>query len=339
MRPTVVLVPGFGCSVLSRPGSSKNSWLAVRRIATSTDQWMADNRAYFDHASRQYFSAEPLRAHDFGGREGVRDLISDMGDWSSWINIGQGYYGGLIDGLDGRADLVGAPYDFRLVLGDGFERYSRDLRGLVEQHRDVIIVAHSLGAVITRAVLGGWPDAARHVRALVEVCPSHGGTLCALEAMAEGAFYIPVPSASRRERLASMSRSLAGMVLALPNRRAFDEGPPLWVEECGREHRVGRWPWPEVSEAWEGLAAPVLSAVGDVPRGVRHVVLHSSVHDTPASVDRPAGAVTVQGGDGVVTAASALCRTCDHTDILHIACSHRMAPSDGATLGAVHKFL
>lgn len=340
--PSVVLVPGFGSSVLRPPGRAAprgNSWLSLRRMASDVDDWIDANRTYYDHANRAYFSDRPLEVADFGGHSGVRDIVPDL-EWIDWLDVGQGYYGGLIDGLDEvGARVLGAPYDFRTVLGEGFEGFRSDLRRLIEDNRPAVVVAHSMGAVLVRSILGDERFARRNVRAVVEVCPAHGGSLSSFEAMHEGSFYIPVPSAERRRRIASAARSLAGLVLTLPNRRAFDEGEPLWRGEDGWECRPGEWPWPEVQDSWRHLALPVLLSPADLPRSVPHVVLHSTRHDTPVSVDRRSGRVKSEGGDGVVTAASAICRTCDHTVVRHLDSIHRMSPADPATLAAVQKFL
>lgn len=339
---TVVLVPGFGSSVLRPPGRAKprdNSWLSLKRMASSVDDWIDTNRTYYDHMNRTYFSEHPLEVADFGGHSGVRDIIPDL-EWIDWLDIGQGYYGGLIDGLEaGGTRVVGAPYDFRTVLGDGFEEFRVNLKRLIEENRPAVVVAHSMGAVLVRSILSDWWFTRRNIRAVIEVCPAHGGSLSSFEAMQDGSFYIPVPSAEKRRRIAMSARSLAGLTLTLPNRRAFDGGAPLWRDEDGRDYYPGDWPWPEVQDSWRHLAAPVLRSSADLPRSVSHVVLHSTKHDTPVFVDRESGRVKNEGGDGVVTAASALCRTCDHTVVRHLDCIHRMAPADGVTLATVHKFL
>ena len=338
--PTVVLVPGFGCSVLRAPArpDAKNSWLSLRSMTRSVDEWLEENRAHYDHANRTYFSENDLEVRDFGGHGGVRDIVPELG-CAEWFDIGQGYYGGLIDGLAGRASVVGAPYDFRTVLGDGFEAFRADLKRLIEGNKPVVIVAHSLGAVLVRSILSDWWFARRCVRGLVEVCPAHGGSLSSFEVMRDGTgFYIPVPARKRR-KIASFARSMAGLTATLPNRRAHDAHRPLWIDEDGREYYSGRWPWPEVQDAWQHLALPVLRSSVDLPRSVSHVVIHSTKHETPVFLDKAAGRVANEGGDGVLTAASMLSRTCDHTDIRHADCVHRMAPSDAATLSAVHKFL
>ena len=337
--PTVVLVPGFGCSVLRAPGNpdAKNSWLSLRSMASGVDGWIESNRACYDHANRAYFCPSGLEVRDFGGHAGVRDIVPDL-EWADRFDLGQGYYGGLIDALSGEAEVVGAPYDFRTVLGEGFEAFRIDLKRLIEENKPAVVVAHSLGAVLARAVLSDRWFSRRCVRGLVEVCPAHGGTLASFEAMKEGSFYVPL-GARQRRRVAVCARSLAGLTATLPNPRAHDPSLPVWIDEGGAEYYGGRWPWPEVDDAWRHLALPVLRSSADLPRSVGHVVLHSTRHDTPVSVDRRAGTVRVEGGDGVLTAASMLSRTCDHTRVRHAGCVHRMAPSDPATLAAVHNFL
>ena len=340
--PTVVLVPGFGCSVLRPPGRAAprdNSWLSLKRMTASVDDWLDTNRTYYDHINRTYFSDQPLEVADFGGHSGVRDIIPDL-ECIDWLDVGQGYYGDLIDELEaGGTRVVGAPYDFRTVLGEGFDAFRGDVKRLIEDNRPAVVVAHSLGAVLVRSILSDWWFTRRNVRAVVEVCPAHGGSLNSFEIMQDGSFYIPVPSADKRRRIASSARSLAGLTLTLPNGRAFDASEPLWRDEDGREYYPGEWPWPEVRDSWQHLAVPVLRSSVDLPRSVSHVVLHSTKHDTPVFVDRGTGRVRHEGGDGVITAASALSRTCDHTLVRHLDCIHRMAPGAPATLATVQKFL
>lgn len=337
--PTVVLVPGFGGSVLRAPTNpdTKNSWLSLRSMTRSVDSWLEGNRVYYDYANRTYFSENTLEVQDFGGHDGVRDIIPEL-DWVEWFDIGQCYYGGLIDDLADHTNVVGAPYDFRTVLGEGFEDFRMDLKRLIEENKPVVVVAHSLGAVLVRSILSDWWFTRRCVTGVVEVCPAHGGSLNSFEIMQDGSFYIPIP-AHKKNKIASSARSLAGLIATLPNCRAHDVQHPLWIDEAGKEYYSGHWQWPEVQDAWQHLALPVLRSSVDLPRSVAHVVLHSTKHETPVFLDKKSGKIKNEGGDGVLTAASMLSRTCDHTHIRHMDCIHRMAPSDPATLDAVHKFL
>jgi hypothetical protein len=339
--PTVVIVPGFGGSVLrsrDHPGV-RNTWLSPRLIATPRE-WLAVNRTVYDRGAAEFRSAGPVSEADFGGTSGVRDLVHPMLRGAK----GQGYFGEMIDRLAAPAGggsearrVVSAPYDFRTVLNGRAEAYVRRLSCLIVESRPAVVVAHSMGAVLARAAVsqGRVADA---VAGLVEICPGHGGCIASLEAMVEGSFYTPLPPPERR-RVAEAARSTSGLVLTLPNPSGFGGGP-VWVEPGGRAHRPGGpWCWPGVDDAWRHLALPLLASVSAVPARVPHTVVYSDQHDSPESVDAGDGNKTVvtARGDGVMTLDAMLCRVCDHTQLVRCGSTHRSAPLDPASIAAVRR--
>lgn len=328
--PTVVIVPGFGGSVLTSDGCRGNAWLSPVLMSRGAGEWLGVNRTRYRDG--RYVSDRRVEPKDFGGTAGVRDLVHP----ALCGAMGQGYFGAMIDAVEaagGRA--VAAPYDFRTVLNGGGAEYTRRLASLLAANKPAVVVAHSMGAVLARAALSDG-RVAGGVSGLVEISPAHGGCVGALEAMIEGGFYVPV---SRRDRrlLSAASRENAGLVLTLPNASGFGRGV-VWTERGGREHLAGGpWHWPEVDDAWRSLAAPLLASVAGLPTGVAHAVVYSDEHATVVAADGSYGErrdVTAPG-DGVCPAESMLCRLCDHSVVRASSASHRVSPGDAVSIDAV----
>lgn len=333
----VVLVPGFGCSVICDPSKSKknNSWLSIRGMA-KTDQWIERNRVTYSDG--RFKSKNNLGV--WHGKDGVRDIIPDM-DWiDDWVDFGQGYFGGLIDDLEHKTHVNGLPYDFRMILDPyTFKDFKNRFKEAVVHADGAVVVAHSLGAVLVRAALDDEAFCRKHVRAVIEVCPAHGGSINALEVMADGIFYLPVPSKEKRAKIADLARHNAGLILTLPNTRGFHAADKVWALRDGREIYPDKVPWEETDDAWTNLASPLMDGIKDIPSSVPHVVLYSASFETPVCIDRANKVVYSEGGDGVLHAASALCRLCDHTSVRYLNCMHRIAPSHDKTIETVEHYL
>ena len=270
-RHPVFLVPGFGCSVLRKPGKRSNSWLEISKML-KPEEWIESNGVRYSDG--RFIPKTSLSVWE--GSDGVRDLVPEI----SWMkaDFGQMYFGRLIDKVEHEGAAVrGIPYDFRTILDPVHMReFGEDLLRKLERMDDdngstgAVVVAHSMGAVVARAALSkADPDwLRRHVRALVEVCPAHGGSLYSLEVMLKGSFYLPILSGDVRKSVAEASRENAGLLLTLPNRMAFPDDRPLWVTADGEEIWAEEWPWGNVSDAWSRCSEPLIASVRDLPRCV-----------------------------------------------------------------------
>lgn len=335
-KNSVVIVPGIGGSVLrsaDHPGVS-NTWLSPSLILRGTKRWLSVNGTRYDMVSRSYVSIANVSEVGFGGTEGVRDVMK-----CRFIpDVGQSYFGHMIDQLVSESVVRSAPYDFRTILNKSGGDYIRRLGNLLVETGPSVIVAHSAGAILARAAMAN-EDVNRNVVGMVEICPAHGGCVASLSSMASGAFYKPV-KASEREELAAAARSMAGLVLTLPNKAGFAEGEVVMVDHHGRDHFAGGpWHWEEVRDAWAHLALPILSSVTDLPPHVKHTIVYNDAIPTPASVDMRTGMTVDAKGDGVLTAASMLSRASDRTETVKIHSEHRVAPRDCGAIEAVVKLL
>lgn len=332
MKPTVVIVPGFGGSAIvsARHPSIRNTWLSPRLVLKGSSEWLSVNRSSYDPLTHTY-SAESSAGT---GLSAVRDLVN-----CPFPNVNQTYFGDMIDRLSEKSYVVAAaPFDFRTVLNNRCVGLFKAIDRAAGTSR-VVIVAHSMGAVLARAALSDQ-HLLRRVAGLVEICPAHGGCLASIESMAEGVFYTPM---SRREKraIAVASRDVAGLVLTLPNPSGFNNRAPVFVERGGRSYYPGGpWPWRNVDDSWRHLASHVLDSVSHVPTRVSHTVVYSSGFPSPAAIDRSLDVVEESEGDGILTTSSMLCRLSDHSLVINSpSANHRGAPQDPSSIKAVADML
>lgn len=340
----VILVPGFGCSVLTDGSrdSRHNSWMDVSTLIKPR-KWLVKNTV--SYCDGRFISRSRVGVMDLGGESGVRDLVPSL-DWTG-VDFGQRYFGKLIDEIKEdrpAAKLVGLPYDFRTITDPlTLKMFTADVVGSIERSgRKAVIVAHSMGAVVIRYVLSTLGEAwvGRNVECVIEICPAHGGTVYSLEAMIRGSFYIPVISEELRAMLSRASRHNSGLLLTLPNTMAFDKRDPVWVTEEGRRIYAERWPWDDVADAWKRCSLPLLRNVTCLPPSVSHYVIYGTGNPTAVSMNEMDGTDATEDGDGIIHVASATCGSCGHTKHVELGgCSHRMALYHDKTIALVKQFL
>jgi hypothetical protein len=68
-------------------------------------------------------------------------------------------YGNLVEYLSSTHEVIPFPYDWRLSLLDEAQRFARVIEGKLEETKQPIqIIAHSVGGLLTRAMIGSFPD-------------------------------------------------------------------------------------------------------------------------------------------------------------------------------------
>lgn len=201
LRHLILVIPGIGGSVLERAGEKKPVWGdGLRRVAARV----------LDPGALSWSPGDGVRA--------VR-LIRSASIMPGWTVLHG--YGELVDGICNRfqgvilddghpdhpvpdANVVLFPYDFRQSVEAAAERLAAAvktrLEGLGErdQHRRVVVVAHSMGGLVARywlGPLGGW----RCCRALVTLGTPHRGAPKALDWLVNGVRLkgVRLPAATR----------------------------------------------------------------------------------------------------------------------------------------------
>ncbi|AUF82244.1 lecithin:cholesterol acyltransferase family protein [Tetraselmis virus 1] len=346
-KSSVFLIPGFGCSVLCKKGNKlkHNSWMEISKMMKPT-RWLNDNQVMYKNG--RFLSTDDIGVWDFGGVEGVRNLIPEL-DWLG-KDFGQNYYGKMIDDLQGEgAKVIGMPYDFRRI-SDPLEiaAFVQKMKKHIELQKSktgkhVVIVTHSMGSLIARYVLSELGDrwTRRNVKAIVEICPAYGGSLYSLEVMIRGSFYVPIMSGEIRDSMAKASREISGLLLTLPNKQAFGNKDPIWITADGQEIRIDDWPWENVQHAWQSCSVPLLEKIRPLPKQVNHILMYGSGQLTPVMVDEYNDKETFDDGDGVLNVKSSVCGGSEkYTNVIELEdCVHRMAPSRDDVIASVKQFL
>lgn len=260
MRRPVVLIPGFGGSILVPSGcvSKKllntrvpdNRWLNIPSVITGGGirQWQRDMQLQLVENSHGRIvgtrAASDLTPYDFGGTRGVKDIVPEFTLLPPHHQHGLNdmfchrYMHSLVDSLHqhghvDRVSVFGAPYDFRMIL-DPIVRnlYFANLQSLVEQAarlngEQVVIVSHSLGGLMFKWFASSFVSAdwcARHIGQWVCLSVPFGGSYQALRAATAGQHYLPLLRSSVQQAL----QHNHGLIACFPNTLAFCEDEPLW---------------------------------------------------------------------------------------------------------------
>lgn len=265
---------------------------------------------------------------DLGGTRGLKDLVPEflfLGD--SYINTLDDifhfrYFHRLCERLyrEGYRDhenLIGIPYDFRLVLDPSYRAWLFDVfRVFVEDARqkhgglEPIVVTHSLGGILFKWFLElESPEWINHnVGQLVMVSPPFGGAIFALRAVLSGDHYI---KCFHRAVHSELQRN-TGVIMCLPNH--LGEGSVLLGPN---EDIVNHNTYRDLAETmlpfelWRDLYEPHL--IKDVIKPVKygrkvHIVLSDS-KETPIgykadTLDAYPHSEIFGHGDGFISSAS-----------------------------------
>lgn len=250
LRP-IVVIPGFGGSVLVKQGQTHkrvlgrqvlhNRWMQMYPfMPKKAFEWKHD-MAYGvarDPGTKKIiglngYSERGISAYDLGGTRGIKDIVPEflfLGDtYRDTLNdiFHFRYFHKLCDrlyteGYEDYKNLVGIPYDFRLVLDPAYRTWLFDVfRVFLEDVRQrngglpAVVVTHSLGGILLKWFLEGetaeWIE--ENISKIVMISPPFGGASFALRAVMSGDHYIKMFHKTAKEELQRNS----GIIMCLPN--------------------------------------------------------------------------------------------------------------------------
>lgn len=236
-----------------------------------------------------------IEAFDVGGTGGIKDMVPEF----TFLNkstqhklesaFQYRYYHTLCNylhrhGYVERKNLLGLPYDFRLVL-DPVYRYElfEQTRVMIEEasenNRDqrAVLVGHSLGCVLmkwffTTHVTQEWID--RYIHRFVCVSAPFGGAMFAMRAVVSGDYYVPMFHKVYKEEM----QMNTGIIMCLPNRLSYDAHVPL-MDILKENRRVRLNSYNELAdrgliafELWRDLYEPHLAVIEKRVSVPTHVV-------------------------------------------------------------------
>jgi hypothetical protein len=261
MKP-VILVPGFGGSVLVKRGSElykphpfakkilDNRWINLKTLAAPpSGRWYED--MYYNIATKDddkglqritgLTNVSPdIVPYDFGGTKGIKDLIPEFhylgASYKHKLNsvFYYRYFHNICDelykiGYKDHETLYGLPYDFRLVLDPAyreglFDKMGQTLEESVKVTGDkAIIVTHSMGGLLLKWFLTTRPYYQSLVDRWVSISTPFGGSHYSLRVALCGDHYTPLFKNTVKDELARNT----GLIMCFPNSLAFHPEEPL----------------------------------------------------------------------------------------------------------------
>ena len=341
MPHPILILPGIGGSVLVKSGVEKkrifkehvvdNRWMNIAPLSsTRMTQWRNDNAAILrrDNVTRHPLGItqldDSIRAHV--GIEGVCNLVPEFEllarPYQDLLNhkFNYKYFGGLVETalesgkFTANENLQALPFDFRRILDPHFrEELFINMRKLIEQQgRPVVIVGHSLGAVLFKWFLSVHVNskwAQRHVKRFFVVNAPFGGSNTALKAVMSGEYFVPIFS----KQFHSSLQLNSGIIMCFPNEYAYLQQEALGVVggvnltlESIKANREGI----EAFEVWQALYKPHMDHIMDPSTVLAHIVTCTPNLDTLKTFKlRDVGGGDVEEiahehGDGQVSARS-----------------------------------
>lgn len=252
MHP-VVLVPGFGGSLLVRKGREyikftriiDNRWINLKTLtAPPSKRWREDMAYGIQYQDDKIIGLKnipsDLQAFDIGGTKGIKDIIPEFSLLSTTNKhtldtvCYYRYFHDICESLyeQGYVDhhtLFGLPYDFRLVLDPIYRsRIFDELAvvlhaGISNTGEKTVVVTHSIGGIMFKWFLSERPYYQDMIHQWISINTPFGGSTFALRTALYGAHYVPMFKGYVQEEL---SRN-TGVILAFPNELAFHPYEPL----------------------------------------------------------------------------------------------------------------
>lgn len=252
MKP-ILLIPGIGGSIIThrhdkhRKVMSKqvvdNKWIHMTpHVRSSLERWKEDMHYKVDRDGSgkilgfSEYDKTHMDVHDFGGTEGIKDIVPAFRMLPKFQQdllqdlFHFRYYGPLVEklhwvGYRDRETLLGAPYDFRLVLDPLYRRklfqqfHEMTEKAVRDTKLPLVVVTHSLGAVLYKWFLSDMDDAwiARHIDRLIFISPPFGGSVLSMRAVLCGDHYLTYFHSLYKDVLTRNS----GIIMCLPNEMAF----------------------------------------------------------------------------------------------------------------------
>ena len=261
MRP-VVLIPGFGGSVLVRKGEEYykphplaprkvlyNRWVNLAALTSPpSPTWRHDMyytvKKEVDKEGIErvvgFDNVPNIVPFDVGGTAGIKEIVPEF----MYLNtsykekldsiFNYKYFNAICEslyknGYEDHVTLFGVPYDFRLVLDPMyrerlFNQFGKILTKSVHQTGEkAVVVSHSLGGLLLKWFLTSNPYYQSMVDHWVSISTPFGGSHYSLRVALCGDHYIPFFKATVREELARCS----GVIMCFPNDLAFSADEPL----------------------------------------------------------------------------------------------------------------
>lgn len=348
MRP-ILLIPGIGGSVLVKKGQEHkqilnqklvdNRWINIYPYnPLSVKQWKQEMgveiiRDQNGRISRVLPKDTDIVPFDVGGSRGVQDVVPEF----TFLNkatqnklesaFQYRYFHTLCSyfhrhGYVDHNNLLGLPYDFRLVLDPQYrQQLFEQIRTMIEGAslrnggEKVVIVGHSLGCILfkwflTTFVDQGWIDA--YVQRFICISAPFGGAMFAMRAVVSGDYYVPLFHKVYKEEI----QTNTGIVMCLPNRLSYDNQTPL-MDILKDNTQVNLDSYSQLAdrgmiafELWRDLYEPHLDVIAKTVRVPTHVVCcidknAPSMYYTDTLDDYPYQTSHVRG-DGVVDSNSLL---------------------------------
>lgn len=343
MTKPVVIVPGFGGSllvnskkptkVLFKKEVIDNRWLNLHPYSPSyMMQWKEDMQCELvkdeHHRIIGYKNFNPdIQPYDLYGINGVQNLVGDFevlnkAHQEAFENMFHYRYfyplneALLHKGYKPKKDLIGFPWDFRLLL-DPLTRmrifaslHEKITEVVFHQRKKATIVTHSLGGVFMKWFLEDYTDDAwidQHIERLILANAPFGGTPSAVKAVLVGDYYVPFLNKLFVDEL----RINSAIVMGLPNTMSYSLEQIFWktdkhaieIQHYRKEQTIS-------FKIWQDLYAPYIHRIQrshSIPTTIFYstgietpsTFYSKSMHDAPHKVD-------FTDGDGMIPYASLL---------------------------------
>ena len=270
MKP-VIIIPGMGGSILvNRCKTHKrilhkeildNRWINIEPISPfRLNKWNKDNNIDISickktnkvNGYKDY--NKDIVPYDLGGIKGITNMVPEFGILSNKHmtdldkQFNHTYFGTLCNklienGYTEYNNLIGIPYDFRLLL-DPINRYYtfETIKTIIEQavltnEKQAIICAHSLGGILFKSFLGEhvnqqWVD--DNIDKFISLNVPYGGIPSSVKTALYGDYFIPYFQETFKEHLKLNS----GLVMSLPNHFAYENDTTFLEFESGNENEI-----------------------------------------------------------------------------------------------------
>lgn len=255
MSPPVIVVPGFGGSLLYNKRKPYNYYFNHKVLSNKwanlypltfkyMKRWKNDMNLDFDIDNDgkiigyKNFNRDII-PYDLYGIEGIQNLVPEF-DYlkDNYKNMLEEafhyqYYYALNQHLlkldyKPKENLIGIPYDFRLILDPKIrDRLFRQMKNIIvkkkkEYNKKCIIISHSMGGILFKWFLSEYVDESfvdNYIDKLVLINTPFGGTPSSVKAVILGESYIPFTYSMFLEYTSKFS----GILMTLPNNLCYND--------------------------------------------------------------------------------------------------------------------
>ena len=254
MNKPVFLIPGFGGSLLYNIKKPYNYYLNHKILSNKwanvypftfkyINRWKKDMTVDFKYDENNNIIGytdynDDIIAYDMYGIDGIQNLVPEFNYLNDkYKNILEDefhyqYYNVLNDklidiGYVPSKDLIGLPYDFRLILDPEIRnKYFKRIKKAIINRTDkcnkkAIIITHSIGGILLKWFLSEYVDEEfmnRYIDKVILINTPFGGTPVALKAALIGESYIPFLYSVFLDYTSKFS----GVIMTFPNNLSYD---------------------------------------------------------------------------------------------------------------------